>query len=271
MNRGRFTLIELLIVIGIIAVLAAMLLPALGRSRAAAKRVLCINNVKQQDLVVNYYADNWDGCLPFYIEGWDQYHCEARMMADGSLPFVRKADNVLYSDLLQCPVVNNVPYWTWDPTLVIQLKWFTFRNGVSLQAKVDYQGADPRKLRDGGHSGSYIDSDKLVFSHYALNSRHDVWQNWGGPHNYPFATLVNDHQPNKINAASLPADTWLTSDGTWADFGMSDLVFRHLETCVFVYVDGHSEFLGPNQVNGVAHIAGWAGSCIDDPRLLFRR
>ena len=55
-RRGGFTLLELLVVVSIISILAAMLLPALSRAREAARRVSCASNLRQMGLVFKMYA-----------------------------------------------------------------------------------------------------------------------------------------------------------------------------------------------------------------------
>ncbi|HYE31485.1 MAG TPA: prepilin-type N-terminal cleavage/methylation domain-containing protein [Methylomirabilota bacterium] len=59
-----FTLTELLVVIAIIAILAALLLPVIGRSKAKAHNAACLNNLRQLAIATRLYADDHQDRLP---------------------------------------------------------------------------------------------------------------------------------------------------------------------------------------------------------------
>jgi len=73
--RKGFTLIELLVTIAIIALLAALLLPALARAKESGRRASCINNLRQLHIALALYADQNDGLYPprTNIKRWPAY------------------------------------------------------------------------------------------------------------------------------------------------------------------------------------------------------
>ncbi|MGO8701284.1 MAG: prepilin-type N-terminal cleavage/methylation domain-containing protein [Limisphaerales bacterium] len=102
-RKTGFTLIELLVVMAIIAILAAMLLPALAKSKAQAQSIVCKNHLHEMAIALEMYTEDataypcygysyyaastftwgtvhWpNALLPYYKLGWDNpvYHCPA--------------------------------------------------------------------------------------------------------------------------------------------------------------------------------------------------
>lgn len=70
-SSGGFTLVELLVVIGVIALLIAMLLPALNRARAASARLACAANLQQVGIATRLYAMDFnDSILGWTSSAW---------------------------------------------------------------------------------------------------------------------------------------------------------------------------------------------------------
>ncbi len=70
-SKSGFTLVEMLVVIGIIGVLASLLLPVLARSKGKANRLKCVNNLSQIGKAFISFSTNFDGRLPWQLTDGD--------------------------------------------------------------------------------------------------------------------------------------------------------------------------------------------------------
>ena len=74
-GRRNFTLVELLVVVAIIAILAALLMPVLDKARKAGQAASCQNNLKQQGVAFIAYADDYNGNYPVDTPGKPHLTC----------------------------------------------------------------------------------------------------------------------------------------------------------------------------------------------------
>ena len=96
-NRRGFTLIELLVVISIIALLLAILMPALGKVKEKAKSVVCKTNLKQAAFACTMYSDDYNGKLFNYLVG-DGFYITLLMPYMGEQDKARYCPSVLVKD-----------------------------------------------------------------------------------------------------------------------------------------------------------------------------
>lgn len=99
-QRRAFTLVELLVVIGIIGVLMALLLPTLGRAREAAAITQCLSNMRQLQMAQVAYAADQDNYLVVAGNGTEQGAWIAALQPYSSSGLVRRcgSDRSLYFD-----------------------------------------------------------------------------------------------------------------------------------------------------------------------------
>lgn len=149
-SRDGFTLIELLVVVSIIAVLAALLLPAIGVVKSKATSMSCSSNLRQVGMAYVAYATDMDGVIPDAVGfggGLSTIHWTARVAGYLELDTSKRT-------ILSCPAWFPLPGW-----------WSNFGYGVNLNLNRPAMPNETNRIDYGSRTADMVNFSLARLSH----------------------------------------------------------------------------------------------------------
>ena len=258
-TRG-FTLVELLVVIGIIAVLIGILLPALGRARRQAQRVQCMNVMRQLATANVQYANDWKD---WYVPAWQR-------RSPGADPDENDTQKVwiwIQNQAFRKLAINDGPF-PQKTTLARRVS----RNFVcpAAEAAFAWGNGDPLRPYDiadsYGYNVSNLTSNSLIVA--PDGSKWNMKENGSGPPEWQFRGIKRQwlrrpaeklqfadavhYQISASNssyyfgwAPSIPriGEQSQNNDETVTGSKKNAIAFRHDRGVNVAFFDGHCEYL----------------------------
>lgn len=237
-----FTLIDLLVVISIIALLIAIILPAIAQARETAKAIVCMSNVRQVGLGFHMYATNYDDALPPFSEGKPG---QFTMASGGTSSDPRRGGGKLWYEML---AEQDSSLYGADPDITSHVD---FNQGMWRCPSISEQqlsgsgvavwgggyGANNRLMRYGSGTGSWTGETPRLSAIRRTTELFLV-----GDTGRPIGTGEKLYTPWARTFGSTP----LSLSNTRAD----QVAPRHLnEDANILFVDGHAQAMTFDRLN----------------------